>query len=383
VARTVAGRAPAVVTTAAVTTGAGTTGALTTGIAASNPAPTAAPTPSGPNPASLPALAADAVLAPTAGGVLARSLDDALAAWVESLELPGASLGLLRPGQFQWVGAVGTDLDDRPLSSSSTFDINSITKTFTSALVMRQVSAGRLALDAPLPPLDALPGFPNTDLTVRQLLDHSSGLVNYREAPGYRDDVVVTPIAALRLSVAQPLLFAPGSRHEYSSSNYLVLGFLLEQVTGRSYDDLLGELLRTLGMSTTMHLEPTVNEPNFATSGIVTDADDLLRWGAVHLRDRAVVPDALWPDYYAAIDADTLLGPVWGFCPCSIQPDGSLRLSAIGHSGGTTMLAYSEDDDLVAVLHLPTGLWETGERYAEAYRFIDGMRTVVHAATAG
>ncbi|MFM7536525.1 MAG: serine hydrolase [Acidimicrobiales bacterium] len=377
VARTVTSRAPAVVTAAAVSSTPTAVPASTARTPPAAPSAGAAPVA-----APLPTLAADAELAPPVDAALGASLRKALATWTGSLELPGASFGLLRPGQFVWIDAVGTDLDGRPWSPTSTFGINSITKTFTSALVMREVAAGRLALDAPLPALRALPDFPyGSDLTVRQLLDHSSGLVNFREAPGYRNDAVVTPFDAVRLSATEPLLFTPGSRHEYSSSGYLVLGFLLEQVTGRPFDDLLGEVLRAAGMTASVHLGPEVNEPNFATSGIVTDVDDLLRWGTVHLRDRAVVPQPLWPDYYSAIDAGTLLGPVWGFCPCSVGEDGALRWSAIGHAGGSTMLAYSEDDDLVAVLQLPTGLWETPQRYAQAEGFIDTIRSLVHAAT--
>jgi len=378
VARTVTSRAPALARTSAAPTPAPASPA-STATSAATPATNGSGAPAV---TPLPTLGADTDLAPPVDAALGASLRQALATWTGSLELPGASFGLLRPGQFVWIDAVGTDLDGRPWSPTSTFGINSITKTFTSALVMREVAAGRLALDAPLPALRALPDFPyGSDLTVRQLLDHSSGLVNFREAPGYRDDAVVTPLDALRLSATEPLLFTPGSRHEYSSSGYLVLGFLLEQVTGRPFDDLLGEVLRAAGMTASVHLGPEVNEPNFATSGIVTDVDDLLRWGTVHLRDRAVVPQPLWPDYYGAIDAGTLLGPVWGFCPCSVGEDGTLRWSAIGHAGGSTMLAYSEDDDLVAVLQLPTGLWETPQRYAQAEGFIDTIRSLVHAAT--
>src|SRR5206468_2103994 len=102
------------------------------------------------------------------------------------------------------------------------FDIESITKTFTAALVWRAVDKGLINLDAPLTSLPAVPEFGYLQLTPRQLLTHSTGLVNYRDAPGY-DASIDTPRKALALSAAQPLKFTPGTSSEYSSSNYLVL----------------------------------------------------------------------------------------------------------------------------------------------------------------
>src|SRR5690606_7571115 len=125
--------------------------------------------------------------------------------------------------------------EGEPLVGDRPIDTMSVTKLFTANLVYRAVDAGLIDLDAPLPPLEAVPDFPYTSLlTPRDLLAHRSGLVNYRDTDRYREDPtsVATPLDALAAVGEVPLSADPGTTAEYSSTNYLLLGYLLEQVTG-------------------------------------------------------------------------------------------------------------------------------------------------------
>jgi CubicO group peptidase (beta-lactamase class C family)/peptidoglycan/LPS O-acetylase OafA/YrhL len=360
-----------------------TTTTPTTATTAAAPAASDAggtPTPAADAPTTVPV--AQVPLAPPASPALSAQLQDALDAWVAQMGIPGASLGVVRPGDVVWTGVDGADLDGTALTVDSRFSVASVTKTFTGALVMREVAKGTIQLDEPLPVLTAVPDFPYAGrVTVRQLLDHSSGLENYRDTPEFPKDpsVVVTPEDALRMTGDRPLLFPPGSKHEYSSSNYLVLGLLLEQVTMRSYDSLIGDLVSEFGHTT--HDQPGPGEPNAGAAGVVSDLDDLLRWGTAELRDHAAFPEALW-DQYGVVDTASMVGPVWGYCPCTLDAAGTPVIRAIGQSGSTTLLAYARSDDLVTVINLPSGLWDSDARAGQVTDFLEQVRTIVDRAAA-
>jgi CubicO group peptidase (beta-lactamase class C family) len=313
-----------------------------------------------------------AVPAPAVDPATASALQEVLDAWRARWSVPGVTVGVLLPGTGAWYGASGRDeVTGRATLPEDTFDIGSITKTFTGALVFQLAAEGRIDLDAPVPPLEKVPTFPaGAGITVRHLLEHRSGLVPYRDVPGFATDaaVLADPATVLAAAIRQPLQFVPASESRYSSTNYLVLGFLVEQVTGQRFDDLLTDrLLRPLGLERLDHAPPGPLAPNFATGGIVTDAPTLLRWAVGLYRDGLVVsPDALAA--MRRIDQTSGLGPaVYGYCPCTVDNDGVAHWGWIGHSGGTTQLAYNDDDDVAVVLNVTDSLWldRRGQAVAE------------------
>ncbi|MET9604206.1 serine hydrolase domain-containing protein [Streptomyces sp. NPDC006512] len=116
------------------------------------------------------------------------------------------------------------------------------TKAFTATVVLQLVGEGRVRLDAPieeyLPGLVRGEGIDGRGITVRQLLQHTSGLPNYTDA--LLDDVFgkgrhtyYQPRALLDLALARKALFAPGDGWSYSNTNYVLAGLLIEKVTGR------------------------------------------------------------------------------------------------------------------------------------------------------
>ncbi|MFC9235355.1 serine hydrolase domain-containing protein [Streptomyces decoyicus] len=115
------------------------------------------------------------------------------------------------------------------------------TKTFTATVVLQLVGEGKVALDAPiekyLPNLVRGEGIDGRRITVRQLLQHTSGLPNYTDftgdLTGRKRHTYVQPRALLDLALAHKARFAPGARWEYSNTNYLLAGLLIEKVTGR------------------------------------------------------------------------------------------------------------------------------------------------------
>jgi CubicO group peptidase (beta-lactamase class C family)/peptidoglycan/LPS O-acetylase OafA/YrhL len=301
-----------------------------------------------------------AALAPDAPPELAARLQAVVEDWAQRWGVPGAEIGLLRVGEVTWRTAVGTDpTTGRALDVDARFDIGSVTKTFTAAVALRLVEQGVLSLDTPLPRLRAAPTFDATRFTLRQLLTHRTGLVNYRNTPEYRADIssVSSPQDAVTLSGRQPLQFAPGTRSNYSSTNYLVVGLLVEQVGGVRISTAFDQLFDTYGLDDTEHLPPYRGAPNFSTGGVLTTTDDLLRWTVALYRDHAMLAAPSWA-LMSSLDPETSLGAgSFGYCPCARALDGSPWWRYIGHSGGTTTVQYSAGDDLAVVVNVTDDLW--------------------------
>lgn len=116
------------------------------------------------------------------------------------------------------------------------YRIGSITKTFTATMIMQLIEEGALALDTPL--ADYYPDIPNAErITIAHLLGHRSGLYNFTNAPDYPQWMTEKRSRArmLQLFREQEPQFEPGSRTSYSNTNYVLLGYIIEQITGTSY----------------------------------------------------------------------------------------------------------------------------------------------------
>ena len=129
----------------------------------------------------------------------------------------------------------------RRMLHTDRFRIGSITKTFVATVVLQLVAEGRLTLDGPL--ARWLPGLVPAGITVRQLLAHRSGLFDYVNDPRVASGLVSGPRRLIALAVSHGRLGGPGERYAYSSTNYLLLGLLVEQVTRTSLE---GQLERRI-----------------------------------------------------------------------------------------------------------------------------------------
>ena len=204
---------------------------------------------------------------------------------------------------------------DVPNAPDTKFRLGSVTKQFTSMLVMQQVEIGTIRLDAPISRY--LPDYPKPQgdrVTVRHLLTHTSGTPNYTSLPGFRDDRGIYPLEKLVARFSSlPLEFAPGTSWKYSNSGYVVLGAILEKATGIPYERLLQEkIFRPLGMKNSGydHSEPILKKraAGYENRGRLVNADFLdmsvpFSAGALYstvedlfLWDRALYGDSLLPE---------------------------------------------------------------------------------------
>ncbi len=186
-------------------------------------------------------------------------LDSLARAFLASGRTPGVSVFVLRGSDTLFLRGYGfADLEDSTRATPRTvYRIGSITKQFTSALVMQLVQEGRIALDDTIQKF--LPGYPAQGhrVTIRQLLTHTSGIKSYTElgAEGARVMRLDLPEDTLiAMFAAKPFDFEPGQRYRYNNSGYYLLGVILERVTGRTYEQLLQErLFAPLGLRDTRY----------------------------------------------------------------------------------------------------------------------------------
>jgi D-alanyl-D-alanine carboxypeptidase len=182
-----------------------------------------------------------------------KTLDDHLEALLRE-GVPGAVV-LAADGSSTWEKAAGVaDLSTGArMTLDHRFRIASVTKLFTAAVVLQLVDEGALALDAEVGSIEG-------GVTVRQLLNHTSGLQNfaeidalfapYRKYRTHRSEL--TPRDALALIEETPRLFRPGEGWFYTGSNYVVLGLLVEEATGATLpDELRRRIVEPLGLEAT------------------------------------------------------------------------------------------------------------------------------------
>lgn len=166
------------------------------------------------------------------------------------LEIPGAQLALLQEGEL-WSFSTGmANVATRvPVTDDTLFQVGSVTKLYTAALVMQLADRGLVDLDAPvrryLPTLRVGDEETVERVTSRHLLTMSSGLDNgpYLDT-GRGDDAVLRYVDAL---AGIPPVFPPGDGFGYSNASTCVAGRLVESLTGRCWDDTLVEQLLTPG----------------------------------------------------------------------------------------------------------------------------------------
>jgi D-alanyl-D-alanine carboxypeptidase len=183
--------------------------------------------------------------------------------------VPGIALEIRSPQGSEFLSAGDASLKpERPLRPADHFRIASVTKTFTAAIVMDLVEEGTLSLDDTVERW--LPGLlaKGDSITIRQLLGHTSGLPEYTKSEKFIEAFTsgksLSPRDIVSFVSSQPLAFEPGSRYEYSDTDNIVLGLIIEATTGRSYEqELRSRVLEPLGLrSTTLPHGPEMPDPH-------------------------------------------------------------------------------------------------------------------------
>lgn len=168
---------------------------------------------------------------------------------------PGAAILVARGDEVLLRAArgLGDYESQKPLSADSLFRIGSVTKQMTAAGLLLLVEAGKVRLDDPISKY--VPGLTEGDrITLHQLLNHTSGIRNCTNLPGYLDGVVrdLNTQEVIDLFRKEKSDFAPGSSWSYSNSGYILIGAVIESVSGKSWHSYLADaLFRPLAMANT------------------------------------------------------------------------------------------------------------------------------------
>lgn len=183
-----------------------------------------------------------------------------LVAKAKEMHVPGAVIYVQSPQTGLWTTTIGTsDLaSNAPISPAMHFRIGSITKTFIGTVILQLIDEGRLKLADPIGRYR--PDVPNgAHITIRELLNMTSGLYNYSEDTAFgkeletHPDRVWTPQELLTISFHHAPDFAPGKSFHYTNTNFILLGLLIEQITGRHVEDVVQQRIFTrLGMNNSL-----------------------------------------------------------------------------------------------------------------------------------
>jgi D-alanyl-D-alanine carboxypeptidase len=207
------------------------------------------------------------------GPPAARGLQGLADSLADAWHVPGLVVAVRRSGEEPSIVASGrADLGSgRRMTPLDRFRVGSLTKPMVATIILQLADEGRLALDDPLARF--LPGvLPDADqITLRQLLNHTSGIGDYTDDPAFlaaalaSPSRVWTPQELIGIAAAMPRIFAPGAADhwDYSNTNYILLGLVAEAAAGQSIATLLQtRVFERVGMASTYYSgEPSLRTP--------------------------------------------------------------------------------------------------------------------------
>jgi len=317
-----------------------------------------------------------------AHGVLALSLaradpvDDYIKSQMNEHRIPGLALTIIQEGKPKKTAAYGlANIELKvPVTPETVFEIGSITKQFTAAGILLLAQDGKLSVEDRISRY--LKGVPDTwtNITIRHLLTHTSGIKSYTGLDGFELTKHLTQAQFINQIGKQPLDFPPGDSWKYSNTGFNLLGFIIENVTNSSYWDFLGQrIFRPLEMAATTNRQPSLIITNraagyeqtngahinrdydltdvFSAGALVSTVGDLAKWNAALDRDdllSAATRQQMWTAEKLNNGKPTKYGFGWSL-------DAVEGHENIGHSGSTSGFSASIQrfpDDKLAVIVL-------------------------------
>lgn len=305
------------------------------------------------------------------------------AAWLDEAvpaDEPGITALVMREGEVVFRGAAGLANIELgvPMQPDHVLRIGSITKQFTAAAILLLQERGELNVADDI--TQYLPDFLTRGerITIEHLLTHTSGLFNYTDLSDYwRGDLIRTDVSVeelIDLFANRPPRFSPGEEFSYSNSGYVLLGAIIERVSGKAYADFMrDEIFTPLGLDDTQyggpHIVPrrasgyargrgdeylnalpiSMTHP-YATGALVSTVDDLGRWNEA-LFGGELLSDASVRAMTTVAELDDGSGTEYGYGLYVRMRDG---LRVISHSGGihgfSTSAVWLPDQRVYAVV---------------------------------
>jgi D-alanyl-D-alanine carboxypeptidase len=340
-----------------------------------------------------------------AAAVNTAAIDKVIADGLASQKLSGAVVGVMKDGKIVLIKGYGmADLeDDQPVKPDTIFRIGSLTKQFSSAMLLMLVERGQLSLSDPIGKY--FPDFPHPEgMTVRHLLNHTSGIHNYsgnpfRQTRGWREHDTKEMVSYI---AGQDNLndFPVGTDYRYNNSAYVMVGAIVEKLTGKPYSVALQDMIaKPLGLTDTALDDERTIVPRRAkgydmregklayplplsvsvaagAGAMRSTATDLLRWSDALLSGKVLKPESLAlmiepsklsdgrlvsavqkPDSKGRPPLDYGLGISFG------SRDGH---RVVGHGGainGFNSMLYTYPDERTTIVMLTNTSGGAGDRY--------------------
>jgi CubicO group peptidase (beta-lactamase class C family) len=181
---------------------------------------------------------------------------------------PGCVLLIAKKGKLLYEKGFGlANLElNVPMKPEMVFRVGSITKQFTAVAILQLVEKGKLALTDSIQQYISRFRYKGNTITIRHLLTHTSGIKGYEEIDAKVPNAIRVDFAAATVIDSLdklPLDFAPGTRYQYSNSNYFLLGSIIEKVSGKTYPQYLQEnIFNVIGLSSTFYESQSAIIPN-------------------------------------------------------------------------------------------------------------------------
>jgi D-alanyl-D-alanine carboxypeptidase len=196
---------------------------------------------------------------PATPAAMAAYADQLLDAQKIARDGPGITVLVARGEQLLYKGARGLASIELgvPMQADHLLRIGSVTKQFAAATLLRQIDDGKARLDDPITRF--LPDYPNgANITLLQLLNHTSGVKSYTGIPGYMANPIrrdLTTAELIKEFKDLPVDFAPGEKWAYNNSGYVLLGAVVEAISGKNWHQTLDDVLLRPSQITTVRFE--------------------------------------------------------------------------------------------------------------------------------
>ena len=306
----------------------------------------------------------------------ADQVDKYLKSQIQEHRIPGLTLKVIRNGKMIKTAAYGlANIElNVPTKRETVFEIGSITKQFTAAGILLLAQEGKLSVDDKISM--HLKGTPEAwaNVTIRHLLTHTSGIKSYTGLNGYQLWRHLTQEQFIQSIGKEPMDFKPGDSWNYCNTGFNLLGYIIENVSGKNYWDFMRQrIFQPLGMTATTNRLPSLMIPNraagyeqtnhvwmnrdsdltevFSAGAIASTVGDLAKWDAALDGDRllnAASKEQMWTPVKLNDGKARKYGFGWNV-------DAVEGHKNIGHGGSTSGFSASNQrfpDDRLAVIIL-------------------------------
>lgn len=293
------------------------------------------------------------------------AVDRYVKTYIDRNGLPGASVVIVKDGKIIHEKGYGHFAEGNALTENSLMRVGSASKSFTAFSVLQLVDEGKIRLDdtvaAHLPEL-TMNDVRFREITIRQLLSHTSGIPNPTIVPSAKSIE-----EGIRRLEGWKLMWNPGEKYNYSNPNYWVLARLVEVVSGLPFEDYLKQnIFIPLGMNETLSTINTSDEveglsQGFVTAfgtafpwteleqmyagagGVITTASDMGKWLSMHMNigmnaeGERLISEALLDESYSAQPGSSRYGLGWSLSSPHVKP------ARISHSGALSTVQAQQD----------------------------------------